>query len=97
MRCPVCRADNAAGPTCRRCRADLALLFTLEEQRAAAVAMAQAAAARGRWDEARAAAARGHELRRGEDTRRLLAACQLLCRDFPAAWASYRTPPGDPS
>ena len=33
MRCPVCRADNDQGPQCRRCRADLASLFALEDQR----------------------------------------------------------------
>lgn len=33
MRCPVCRAENDRGPNCRRCRADLSLLFALEKQR----------------------------------------------------------------
>lgn len=30
--CPCCRAANASGPQCRRCKADLGLLFALEEQ-----------------------------------------------------------------
>ena len=33
MHCPVCKADNSQGPQCRRCKADLSLLFALEEQR----------------------------------------------------------------
>ena len=34
MQCPVCKADNAQGPLCRRCKADLSLLFRLEARRA---------------------------------------------------------------
>ena len=30
IRCPVCKAENSQGPTCRRCKADLSLLFRLE-------------------------------------------------------------------
>ena len=33
MRCPVCKADNALDPACRRCKADLALLVQVETQR----------------------------------------------------------------
>ena len=33
MICPVCRATNDQGPQCRRCKADLGLLFRLEAQR----------------------------------------------------------------
>jgi hypothetical protein len=33
MRCPVCRAEVEQGPQCRRCRADLSLLFALDRQR----------------------------------------------------------------
>ena len=38
--CPVCRAENAER-TCRRCRADLGLLFDLESQRSIELAQAQ--------------------------------------------------------
>ena len=34
LRCPVCKAENAQGPNCRRCKADLSLLFALEDRRA---------------------------------------------------------------
>ena len=33
MNCPVCRATNDQGAQCRRCKADLGLLFRLEAQR----------------------------------------------------------------
>jgi hypothetical protein len=38
--CPVCRAENAER-TCRRCRADLGLLFDLELQRSTDLAQAR--------------------------------------------------------
>ena len=34
LRCPVCKAENAQGPNCRRCKADLSMMFALEDQRA---------------------------------------------------------------
>ena len=53
--CPVCRAENAER-TCRRCRADLGLLFDVEAQHEAARRRAVAgllagdfAAALGEW------------------------------------------------
>ena len=33
FRCPVCRARVEPGPQCRRCKADLSLLVSLEDQR----------------------------------------------------------------
>jgi hypothetical protein len=44
--CPVCRAENAER-TCRRCRADLGLLFDVEAQRLAAEAAARRRAVAG--------------------------------------------------
>ncbi len=32
LSCPVCKAENAQGPFCRRCKADLSLLFSLRQQ-----------------------------------------------------------------
>ena len=40
LRCPVCKADNSAGRACRRCKADLSLLFALEEERSWQIAEA---------------------------------------------------------
>src|SRR5438552_3075018 len=52
LTCPVCRAANDQGPACRRCRADLSLLFVLDAQRQARLAAATTAAAQGRLDSA---------------------------------------------
>ncbi len=91
MRCPVCKAENAQGPACRRCKADLSLLFLLEEQRARALAEAGRLLAAARADEADARAAEADWLRSDEESRRLRAATRLMRRDFAGAWALYRT------
>ena len=90
MRCPVCRAENAQGPTCRRCRADLSLVFQLEEQRAWALGEAQRRLAAGQADEADALAEQADWMRSAVDSRRQLAATRLMRRDFAGAWACYR-------
>ena len=74
--CPCCKAANDAGPACRRCKADLALLFQIESDRAALVAA-------GEYE-------RAHAMRRGNDTAALIAATRLLQRDFSGALAAYR-------
>src|SRR5438067_1479715 len=70
--CPVCRAANDAGPTCRRCRADLAIVSTVERQHAYAFAAARRAAASGRWDEAIDLAVLDWNLGAGNDGLQLL-------------------------
>jgi hypothetical protein len=70
MRCPVCKADNAQGPQCRRCKADLTVLFDLE------------AARRARLDAARGHLGLGHDLPRRRH-RDLLARLGLLDGDLP--------------
>jgi hypothetical protein len=90
MRCPVCKAENTQGPQCRRCKADLSLLFQLEEQRAALLAAAAACLGSGRVEEALENAQRAHQLRYGEDTGRLLTQVFLLRRDFASAWQQYQ-------
>jgi hypothetical protein len=89
MRCPVCRAEVEQGPNCRRCRADLSLLFALEEQRGRALATAHWYAARGQWQRAVAIAEGVQVLRRDEEAGRLLAAVYLLQQDFARAWQCY--------
>ena len=87
--CPVCRASVETGPQCRRCKADLSLLFALEARRDAVLAAARRSLAAGRADAALTLAQGAERLRRGEDARRLIAAAHLLLRDFAAAWRWY--------
>ncbi len=87
--CPVCRAGNDKGPACRRCKADLSLLFQLRGQRERALAAAYREAARGRWGRALDVALGAEALRGGEDVRRLLALGCLMRRDFARAWGWY--------
>jgi hypothetical protein len=89
MRCPVCRAENDGGPNCRRCRADLSLLFDLEARRRRAVERARAELAQRRAREALALLDEAEALRRGDDVRRLRAVAHLLRRDFARAWQAY--------
>ena len=90
MRCPVCKADNIQGPNCRRCKADLSLLFTLEDQRRRALAQARLCLRRGQWSQAANHAEEADWLRGDEESRRLEATAHLLQRDFAAAWESYQ-------
>jgi hypothetical protein len=84
LRCPVCKAENSAGPACRRCKAELSLLFELEEYRDRLLAEARERAAEGRWREFLAAVERAHGLRRDERTRELRAVGRLMVGDFEA-------------
>jgi hypothetical protein len=90
MRCPVCKADNPQGPQCRRCKADLSLLFALEEQRQQALAEARRCLRRGEWQAAVEHAEMANWLRCDEDSRQLEAMAYLLRRDFARAWNCYR-------
>jgi hypothetical protein len=89
MRCPVCKAENNQGPQCRRCKADLMLLFTLEGQRGRALAEARRSLTQGLWRRAAACAAEAGRLRGGDDARRLEAIARMLGRDFAGAWRVY--------
>src|SRR5262245_9673432 len=90
MRCPVCKAENAQGPACRRCKADLSLLFDVEARRGWELARARGAVAAGRWGEAAAHAAEADGLRRDGESLGLRAAAALLGREFAEAWRCYR-------
>jgi hypothetical protein len=81
------------GPQCRRCRADLSLLFTLEDQRGQALHEAYRCFDRGQWEQMRTFAADADSLRRDEESTRLVACAALLCRDFLAAWRAYTSRP----
>jgi hypothetical protein len=83
--CPVCRQRNEQPPLCRRCKADLSLLFALEAQRTRALTTGFRALAEGNADEALTQADRTEEMRIGTDARRLRALAHLLRREFDAA------------
>lgn len=91
MRCPVCKAENTQPPQCRRCKADLGLLWTLEAQRARLLADARRRLAAGSIRRAAVDAEDADWLRSDEDSRRLVAVTSLLNRDFAGAWEGYRT------
>ena len=90
MRCPVCKAENTQGPACRRCKADLSLLFQLEQQRAHALAESARLLTAGRTDEADALAEKADWMRGDEESRRMLALTRLMRRDFAGAWGCYQ-------
>jgi hypothetical protein len=90
MRCPVCRADNEMPSACRRCRADLSLLWALENQRDEALAGAVRAIAQGQAAQAARLADQAHNLRAGPDSLRALAWGHLLEHDFAAAWRCFK-------
>ena len=91
MRCPVCKADNSQGPQCRRCKADLSLLFALEQQRQRTMTEARQCLQRGDFTEALRHAETADWLRGDEETKRLRAMANLLSRDFAAAWQCYQS------
>lgn len=90
MRCPVCKADNSQGSQCRRCKADLSLLFALEDQRRRTLAQARQCLRRGEWQAARDGAETADWLQSDEESQQLAAAASLLVRDFAGAWRRYR-------
>ncbi len=96
--CPCCKASNETGPACRRCKADLALLFAIDADRTALVAAARQLATEKRFAESLAALDKAAQLRHGPDVLRVRAAVFLLAREFPAALRAYHdltTGPGN--
>src|SRR2546423_7814710 len=89
---PGCKADVETGPQCRRCRADLSLLFSLEEQRRQVLATAYQSADRLQAHELTAAAGHAHRLRADADSLRLLALGHLLRRGFAPPRGVYHRP-----
>jgi hypothetical protein len=85
--CPVCRQRNEQPPLCRRCKADLGLLFALETQRARTLAIGLRALSEGDADTALTQADCAEEMRNGSDARRLRALAHLLRHEFDAAFA----------
>jgi hypothetical protein len=85
MRCPVCRASDNKDPQCRRCKADLTLLWNLERAREQLLAKAARAAAGSDGMASWRYASQAHELQIGADSCKALAVAYLLCRDFAQA------------
>ena len=90
MRCPVCRAENVEDATCRRCKADLSLLATVEQARRHALAQSASAASLGDGQRTLHHAESAHRLRRDAESWRWLAVGALLMRDFALAAACWR-------
>ena len=91
MTCPVCRAANdGTVTTCRRCKADLALVVAVEARRVGLLGAAKSALAAGDCDAALRHLASAEGVRGGADVERLKATAYLLNRDFPAAWRTYQ-------
>ena len=88
--CPCCKASNDAGPNCRRCKADLSLLFAVDAQRSAALDEARRFATATRFPESLAALDRAAQLRQGSDVSQLRAAVLLLSRDFAGALRAHQ-------
>jgi hypothetical protein len=95
MRCPVCRADNDTGPSCRRCRADIRILFDLEDQRRCVLDAAYLCLNRGEMHRGRALAEGVRALRDDRKSRRLGAVAALLNRDFAVAWREFHHAAGE--
>jgi methylphosphotriester-DNA--protein-cysteine methyltransferase len=93
----VCKAENQAGPACRRCKADLALLFRLDDQRQRAVREAVIHLRNGRIESALILLDAADHVQHTEETRQLRVVCHLLHRDYASAWRAYRAvvTPGD--
>jgi hypothetical protein len=88
--CPCCKAANEAGPNCRRCKADLSLLFELEQARTGLLESARVRAGDGRYSESLSLLDRAAQLRAGADVHRLRAVLAIAARDFPTALRAYQ-------
>jgi hypothetical protein len=91
VNCPCCRASNEVAPNCRRCSADLSLLFQLETEREALLATAGFALRNGRAADVLATIATVESIRPGSDVNRIKALAHLVAGDYPQAYAAHRT------
>ena len=88
--CPCCKASNDTGPNCRRCKADLGLLFQLEGERARHLSAARSHLAQDAFADALTRLDAAAQLRPGDDIAQLRAIQQLLARNFTAAFATHK-------
>jgi hypothetical protein len=89
MDCPVCRAGNDEGPLCRRCKADLSMLFDLERLRRQRLTEAREALKCEDLHRAEALLTDAEKLRSDDELRQARAVLALLCGDFEAAVRLY--------
>jgi hypothetical protein len=87
MRCPTCRAVQAWSDTCRRCKSDLRLLREVAEEYAALRWHCLSNLRQNRTHAALEQARQCFAMRNDDETRRLLAVCELLNGN----WASARS------
>lgn len=87
--CPCCRASNDVGPTCRRCKADLSLLFAIANRRGFLLSEARKLVADGKPTAALRSLKEAATLRAGDDIQQLTAAVQLLAGEYATALATY--------
>lgn len=85
LNCPVCKAENGTPNQCRRCKADLALLWAVERQRAAHLCAARTALEQGNFDDALDALDQAAALRASPQLRHWRACVFLLAQDFETA------------
>lgn len=90
IQCPACRAENTDPPACRRCRADLTLLWSLQTNREQALDAARQCVSLGQPEPALAHVECAQSLRQGADAERLAAVAYLLLGKFPEAWHCYQ-------
>jgi hypothetical protein len=86
--------ENANGPTCRRCRADLSLVEAVESRRAFHLGAAATAIGAGRFDDALEELRAADELRHGPDIGRARACTFVLAGDFRSALAEHTATAG---
>lgn len=90
MQCPVCRANNSEEGNCRRCKADLSLLWTLEQQHDALLRLATEKLSTNA-EEAVGTAELAQQTRDNKETRRVLALAYLARRDFAKALTLWQS------
>jgi hypothetical protein len=91
MECPVCRAENEAPAACRRCKADLSILWNLASVRRQRLKQMRAAVLRLDFDAAETALSQAESIARDVETTRLRAMLSLLQGSFVEAWRQYQT------
>jgi len=90
MLCPVCRADNTEAPACRRCRADLSLLWAVDDQRRRFLDAARHCLSRGQGEPALTFIEKAVSLGQGADADQLAALAHLLVGNFADAWRYFQ-------